>query len=168
MNGTIQGRLVNELKLAGARSLEAANRYIRNRYLATHNHAFSVQPREAESAFVSPGDAPLDEIFCRETVRPVGKDNAIICGKVALQISKQPGRKTCAGLAVIVKQYLDGSWAIQRGAQILGRYEADGRPVEAAGPVENRERTRFPTRTLDAGQRRRRPQLPQASAAANI
>jgi transposase len=168
MNGTLQGRLINELKLAGARSLEAANRYIRDRYLMTHNQSFSVQPREAETAFVPPEDAPLDEIFCRETVRQVGKDNVINCGKVALQISKQPGRKTCAGLAVTVKQHLDGTWSIHRGTQLFGRYGVDGRPVEAAGPVENRERTRFPTRTLDAGRRRRRPQLPQAPTRANL
>jgi transposase len=168
MNGTLQGRLVNELKLAGARSLEAANGYIRDYYLATHNQAFSVEPREAESAFVAPKDAPLDEIFCREMVRQVGKDNVVTCGKLAMQISKQPGRKTCAGLAVVVKQHLDGTWSIHRGTQLFGRYGVDGRPVEAAGPVENRERTRFPTRTLDAGKRRRRPQLPQGPPPANI
>lgn len=168
MNGTLQGRLVNELELAGARSLEAANGYIRDHYLATHNQAFSVEPREAESAFVAPQDAPLDEIFCREVVRQVGKDNVVTCGKIAMQISKQPGRKTCAGLAVVVKQHLDGTWSIHRGTQLFGRYGVDGRPVEAAGPVENRERTRFPTRTLDAGKRRRRPQLPQAPSPANI
>jgi len=168
MNGTVQGRLVNELKLAGATSLEAANGYIRDHYLATHNQAFSVEPREAESAFVAPKDAPLDEIFCREVVRQVGKDNVVTCGGLALQISKQPGRKTCAGLAVVVKQHLDGTWSIHRGTQLFGRYGINGRPVEAAGPVENRERTRFPTRTLDAGKRRRRPQLPQAPSPANI
>jgi transposase len=168
MNGTVQGRLVNELELAGARSLDAANGYIRDRYLATHNQAFSVEPREADSAFVAPQDAPLDEIFCREVVRQVGKDNVVTCGKVAMQISKQPGRKTCAGLAVVVKQHLDGTWSIHRGTQLFGRYGVDGRPMEAAGPVENRERTRFPTRTLDAGKRRRRPQLPQAPSPANI
>lgn len=172
MNGTLQGRLVNELKLAGARSLEAANRYIRDHYLLTHNQAFSIPPREAESAFVSPGDASLDEIFCRETVRQVGKDNAIDCGKVALQISKQPGRKTCAGLAVIVREYLDGTWAIHRGAQLFGRYATDGRPVEAAGPVEAEPRS-HPSKRLPQGpwtpaNGRRRPQLPQAPAAANI
>jgi transposase len=42
MNGTLQGRLINELKLSGARSIEEANRYIRETYLATHNQAFSV------------------------------------------------------------------------------------------------------------------------------
>jgi transposase len=172
MNGTLQGRLVNELKLAGARSLEAANRYIRYHYLATHNQAFSVQPRERESAFVAAEDAPLDEIFCRETVRQVGKDNAITCGKVTLQISKQPGRKTCAGLAVVVKQHLDGMWSIHRGTQLFGRYAVDGRPVEAAGPVEaaprSRASKRLPQGPWTPANGRRRPQLPQAPAAANI
>lgn len=102
------------------------------------------------------------EIFCREEVRQVGKDHVVNWGKTVLQIPKQPGRKTCAGLAVIVKQRLDSTWSIHRQTQVLGRYDVEGRPVEAAGPGENRKRPRFPTRTLDAGKRRRRSQLPQA------
>jgi transposase len=162
MNGTLQGRLVNELTLAGAKTLEAANAYIREHYLPTHNESFCVEPREAASAFVAVGQANLDELFCREQVRKVGKDNVVTCDSVALQISRQPGRRSCAGLAVVVKQHLDGTWSVHRGAQLFGRYEANGRPVEAAGPVEIRKQPRIPTRTLDAGKRRRRPQLPQA------
>jgi transposase len=127
MNGTLQGRLVNELKLARARSLEAANAYIRDSYLQGHNQAFAVEPRESDSAFVTRGEADLDEIFARETIRQVGKDNVVTCGAIALQISKQPGRKTCAGLAVLVRQRMDGRWSIHRGTQLLGRYEANGR-----------------------------------------
>ncbi len=169
MNGTLQGRLVNELSLAGAPSVEAANAYIRNCYLSIHNKAFSVEPREAASAFVAADGADLDELFSREVVRQVGKDNVVTCGKLALQISKQPGRRTCAGLAVTVKQRLDGSWSVNRGAQLLGRWDVQGRPVEAAGPVENRKRPRFPTRTLDRRQTAAGdPQLPQAPPPANI
>jgi len=162
MNGTLQGRLVNELEQCGARSIEDANRYIRESYLATHNKAFSVEPHDPASAFVAATGVDLDEIFCRETLRKVGKDNVVTCGKLALQISKQPGRRTCSGLAVVVKQHLSGVWSIHRGLQVLGRYDHDGRPMETADPVENRERPRFPTRTLDAGKRSRRPQFPQA------
>ena len=165
MNGTLQGRLINELELSGARSLEAANRYIRESYLVTHNQAFSVEARDPASSFVAADGVDLDEIFCREAVRTVGKDNVVTCGKLSLQISKQPGRRTCSGLAVVVKQRLDGGWSIHRGLQVLGRYDKHGRPVETAGPVENRKRPRFPTRTLDASKRSRRPQLPQAPAA---
>jgi hypothetical protein len=141
--------------------MEEANGYIRERYLPVHNQTFAVPPREEASAFVA-ADADWDALFAREAVRQVGRDNVVTCGKVSLQISKQPGRRTCAGLAVVVKQRLDGSWSVHRGAQLLGRYDPDGRPMEAAGPVENRDRTRFPTSTLD-GRRTaaRRPQLPQ-------
>jgi transposase len=167
MNGTLQGRLINELKLSGARSIAEANQYIRKSYLLTHNQAFSVEAREPGSSFVAADGVDLDEIFCRETLRHVGKDNVVTCGKLAFQISKQPGRRTCSGLAVLLRQHLDGSWSIHRGLQVLGRYDEYGRPVETAGPVENREPPRFPTRTLDAGKRRRRPQLPQAPATAS-
>lgn len=166
MNGTLQGRLVNELKLAGARSIEHANAYLREQYLGTHNAAFAIEPREPESAFVPAGEVDLDEIFCHESVRRVAKDNVVTCGKVTLQLSKQPGRRTCAGLAVIVRHRFDGGWSIHRGTQLFGRYDAQGRPVDAAGPAESRKRQRLSARTLD-GRRTApgRPQRPQAHQA---
>src|SRR5205814_1366110 len=83
----------------------------------------------------------------------VGKDNVVSMEGTALQIARQPGRPTCAGLHVTVRRHLDRCYSIRRGTQVFGRYDADGqpieprRPVEAAGPVGNRQRTRFPTRT---------------------
>ena len=173
MNRTLQDRLVNELKAAGASTMEKANAYLRERYITTHNEFLARPPRELESAFVGSGEVDLDEILCVEEVRTVGKDNVVTMDGIALQIAKQPGRLTCAGLHVSVRRHLDGCYSIRRGTQLFGRYDGQGqplapRPVEAAGPVENRQRTRFSTRTLDAGKRRRRPQLPQAPAQANI
>jgi len=174
MNRTLQDRLVNELRAVGARTIEQANAYLRDRYIATHNEFLARAPQEPESAFVPLGDADLDEILCVEHVRTVGKDNVVTIDGIALQIARQPGRVTCAGLHVTVRRHLDGGYSIRRGTQLFGRYDADAkpiaapRPVEAAGPVENRRRRPFPTRTLDAGKRRRRPQLPQAPAQANF
>src|SRR5438094_301768 len=37
MNRTLQDRLVNELKAAGASTMEKANAYLRERYITTHN-----------------------------------------------------------------------------------------------------------------------------------
>lgn len=53
MNGALQGQLINELDLCGARSLEEANRYIRESYLATHNQAFSVEAQDPANSFVA-------------------------------------------------------------------------------------------------------------------
>lgn len=166
MNRTLQDRLVNELRAGGARTVDEANAYLREHYVDRHNEFLAREPQNPQSAFVPVSHAVLDDILCVEAVRTVGKDNVVTVGGVALQVARQPGRATCAGLHVVVRQHLDGGFSVRRGVQIFGRYDSSGRPVEAAGPVENRERPRFPTRTLDAGKRRRRPQLPQAPAAA--
>ena len=127
-NRTLQGRLVNELRVAGITTLEAANVYLRERYLPTHNEEFAQQPTDPTSAFVELGDVDLDEIFFEEAVRTVGKDNTVGLDGVVLQLDKQAGRRTCAGLSVQVRRHLHGGYTIRRGTQLLGTYDAEGRP----------------------------------------
>jgi transposase len=50
--GTWQGRLPQELRLRGIHSLEAANRFLRDHYIAEFNGRFQVPARERGSAFV--------------------------------------------------------------------------------------------------------------------
>jgi len=128
MNRTLQGRLVNELRVAGVTTLEAANDYLRERYLPTHNEEFAQEPADPASAFVELGEVDLDEIFFEEDVRKVGKDNTVRFDGVLLEIDKQPGRRTCAGLAVQVRRHLDGGYTVRRGTQLLGTYDAQSRP----------------------------------------
>jgi len=162
VNRTLQDRLVNELRVAGITTLDAANAYLRDVFLPQYNATFGRPPRDPESAWVAVSDADLEQILCHEEPRVVGPDNVVTLGTIALQIAKQPGRRTCAGLTVTVRRYLSGEYAIWRGTQRLGRYEATGRPMDAAAPVDVRRR-RTPTRRLDrrlstpAG-----PQRPQA------
>jgi hypothetical protein len=162
-NRTIQDRLVNELRVAGITTRAAANAYLRDVFVPHYNETFSRPPRDPESAWVALGDVDLDQILCHEEARVVGQDNTVAIDAVALQVAKQPGRRTCAGLAVVVRGHLNGQYTIWRGAQRLGRFEATGRPVDAAVPVERRT-SRRPTRHVD---RRPKtpvgPQRPQAS-----
>jgi hypothetical protein len=127
MNRTLQGRLVNELRVAGITTLEAANRYLRERYLPTHNEEFALEPADPTSAFVELGDVDLDEIFFEQDLRKVGKDNTISVDARVLQIDKQPARRSCAGLCVQVRRHLDGGYSVRRGAQLFGAYDSDGR-----------------------------------------
>ena len=128
MNRTLQDRLVNELRVAGVATLEAANAYLLKRYLPTHNEEFAHEPAESACFFVELGEMDLDEIFFEQVVRKVGKDNTVSVEGMRLQIGKQVGRRTCAGLGVHVRCHLDGRYTIRRGAQLFGVYEADGRP----------------------------------------
>ena len=127
MNRTLQDRLVNELRVAGITTVEAANRYLRERYIPTHNEEFACEASDPESAFVTLGEVDLNEIFFEYEDRTVRKDNTVSLAGTVLQIAKQPGRHSCAGLAVQVRRHLDGSYRIRRGAQLLGTYDAEGR-----------------------------------------
>jgi len=137
MNRTLQDRLVNELRVAGITTLEAANTFLRERYLPTHNHELAVEPSDPAKAFVDLGDVNLDEIFFEEAVRTVGKDNTVGVDGIVFQIDKQPGRRTCAGLAVQIRRHLHGGYTIRRGTQLLGAYDAEGRlrPLASTKPT---------------------------------
>jgi hypothetical protein len=139
MNRTVQGRLVNELRVAGITTLEAANTYLRERYVS----------------FVALGNVDLDEVFFEEAVRKVGKDNTVSLEGQRFQITKQPGRRSCAGLAVQIRRHLGGTYTIRRGTQLFGVYEADGRPrlVPASQPThpdapETTQRNRVDSRVV--------------------
>jgi hypothetical protein len=51
---------------------------------------------------------------------------------VALQLAKQPGRRTCAGLRVLIRRHLSGHYSVWYGARCLGRYDGQGRARRAA------------------------------------
>jgi transposase len=114
MNRTLQGRLVNELRVAGIRTVEAANHYLREVYVPQHNATFRRAPRDASSAFVPLGAVDLDAILCQQDERVVAPDNTVVVAARVLQLDRQPGRRTCAGLRVIVRQHLDGRVTIIR------------------------------------------------------
>jgi transposase len=128
MNRTLQDRLVNELRAAEITTVEAANRYLRERYMPAHNAELCCEPADPTSAFVALGEVDLTEIFYESEDRTIRKDNTVSVGGVVLQIAKQAGRQTCSGVAVEVRRQLDGGYTIHRGkAQCWGCYDAAGR-----------------------------------------
>jgi transposase len=148
LNRTLQDRVVNELRLAGISTISAANAYLREVYLPQHHATFSHPPRDPASAWVALGDADLDQILCHQEPRTVGQDNTVTLDRVVLPLAKQPGRRTCAGLEVVVRRHLDGRHSVWRGAQRLGLFDATGRPVDAATAVHGRHH-RPRTRRVD-------------------
>jgi hypothetical protein len=131
-NRTLQDRLVQELRAHRIRSVDAANRYLAETFLPAYNAEFAVRPVAQESAFVALGSVDLDAILCHEEERVVARDNTVQLDGVRLQIDKQPGRATCAGLTVTVRRHLDGTHSVLWGKRLLGRYDPRGRRLEAA------------------------------------
>lgn len=131
-NRTRQGRLVNELRLAGIITVAAANRYLRDRFLPVFNAEFGRPPVDPTSAFVPVGRADLEQILCVEDERVVGRDNVVTADLIALQLAKQLGGRTCAGLRVLVRGHLNAQHSVWYGARCLGRFDHRGHPLRAA------------------------------------
>src|SRR5271166_7048197 len=67
--GTWQGRLPQELRLHGITTLEAANQFLREDYIAAFNGRFQVAPAQRGNAFLPCPRKNLDLIFCLQFER---------------------------------------------------------------------------------------------------
>src|SRR5512144_1138362 len=135
LNRTFQDRLVPELAAPGITTVPTANRYLHERFLATYEARFTHPPADPASAFVPLGRVDLTHILCHEEPRTVAPDNTVALEGVRLQIDKQPGRRTCEGLRVLVRRHLDGGHCVWYGARCFGHYDAGGRRLPAVAPA---------------------------------
>lgn len=97
--GTLQDRLVAELRLNGVGTIEAANEYLQNVYLPhQHNPKNMVLAHNPISAYRSlPPNMDLEAIFCVKEYRIVGRDHTVsiagekwmIADSIRESISKQ-------------------------------------------------------------------------------
>ena len=128
--GTWQGRLPQELRLRKIRSVEAANRFLREHYIDEFNGRFQVPAAQRGSAFVRRSSKDLDLIFALQFQRTVNRDNTVSVQNLRLQIEPVRWRATLAGCTVTVHQHLDGTFTITHGPQRLGHYSAEGVSLE--------------------------------------
>jgi transposase len=122
---TLQGRLPPLFRLEEIATVEAANRYLAETYLAEHNARFQVAAEEEGSAFV-PFVADLSNILCAKHERVVGNDNCIRFGQLALQIPEQRHRRHFVRATVQLRVYPTGEMAIFHGPRRLAHYTAAG------------------------------------------
>src|ERR1700692_5117039 len=144
--GTWQGRLPQELRLAGIHTLEGANAFLRQHYIAEFNAKFTVPAKENATAFRKTARSDLNWIFTVQTERVVDKDNTVAIGDRHWQLEKSRFRSTLAGCTVTIHEHLDETVSIRFGPHTVGRFTADGQPLRPqpksrgkAGPVETVE-----------------------------
>src|SRR5882757_3935875 len=94
--GTWQGRLPQELRLAGIQTVEAANAFLRTRYIAKFNEQFAAAAEQKGTAFRRSSRSDLNWIFTVQTERVVAKDNTVAMGNRHWQIDKTRFRNTLA------------------------------------------------------------------------
>lgn len=111
--GTLQGRLVQELRLARITTPEKANVFLNGRFKADFNRRFSKSPKEIQAAWRSvPRGLDLDRICSFHYEATVANDNAVRLGGMILDIPPGPRREGYAKKRVEVCQLLDGRWRV--------------------------------------------------------
>ena len=173
--GTWQGRLPQELRLHGIRTVEAANAFLREHYIGEFNRRFQVASAQPGSAFMPCRAKDLERIFSLQFERTVNRDNTVSFQNLTLQIEPVRWRGTLAGCTVIVHQHLDGTLSLSYGPHAFGRYDERGGPILnpklAAGKAVEKTRggkvqkPTFPPR-LEIPQSARDSHFPTTSATA--
>ena len=127
--GTFQDRLVAELRLAGATTLEQAQAVL-DEFVPRFNRRFGVPPQCSEPAF-----RPLDPELCLEQVlcfkhrRKVDRDNTVRFQLRTLQLLPAPERPSYAGATVEVLEGLDGQLKVRHEGRSIAAQEAPPSPV---------------------------------------
>jgi hypothetical protein len=136
--GTWQGRLPQELRLAGISTLEGANRFLSEHYIGVFNRKFTIEAEHKASAFRRSSRSDLDWVFTVQTERIVAKDNTVAIGDRMWQIEKLRFRSTLAGCTVTIHEHLDGRVSLRYGPHVVGRFDTRGRPLTKANKQERR------------------------------
>src|SRR6476661_1713170 len=100
--GTWQGRLPQELRLAGIATVEGANAFVREQYIGEFNARFSAPAAQKGTAFRRCSRTDLDWVFTIQTERVVAKDNTVAIAARSWQLDKSRFRHTLAGSTVTI------------------------------------------------------------------
>lgn len=155
--GTLQDRLVKELRKAGAGSLEEANAVL-HAYLPRFNERFMKTPAEPGAAYRPRlTRAEADERICFSYWRTVANDHTLSLFGHTIALPSLPARVNLARRRVELRHRMDGRLAVVYQDQILGllqparlgpprleRFEpapqhlaARSKPTSAASPAAN-------------------------------
>ena len=150
--GTWQGRLVQELRVRRLTTRLAANRFLHQYWIGSHNRKFTVAASQEGTAFMAYRGSDLNKIFSLQEERVVGNDNTVRYDNLVLQIASQTFRYSLARCRVLVCRHLDASLSLYYGQHLLGCYDGKGNLLARPKPSpEKGERDRL-RKTCSASQ----------------
>jgi transposase len=133
--GTFQDRLVSELRLAGAKTVEQANQVLAC-FLPEYNRNFGIAAREPGSAYrKKPEGFNPEEVFYFKYKRTVGADNVVRFDEHRLQILSSIERLSYAYCKVELHKRLDGNISVYYQGKCLSIRPAPFEPAKLREPV---------------------------------
>jgi len=123
--GVFQDRLVVELRLARANTLEQAREVLKS-FLQDYNQRFCLLPKQAAAVFrKAPPKAVLHNTLCLKETRRVKKDHTVSFDGLVLQIPFCKKYPCIADRQVDVRQYRDGHLEIGYRGSIVARFSPE-------------------------------------------
>lgn len=137
--GTLQDRLVKELRLAKIDTIEAANAWVAG-FMEDHNRRFAKLPRsDVDLHRPLTADDDLTEVFVTRDERSVTSNLTIHYDRMMLILEPTPQSRTLVGKRIAVVNYPDGRFALQyRGSDLPFRVFDKIRVLEQAPIIENK------------------------------
>jgi transposase len=129
--GTLQGRLPQELRVAGITDYAAANTYLSTTFIPDFNRRFTERPAQRESAFVRVRGVDLRLLLSAHHPRVVQNDSTVRFGALLLQLPPLRDRVHYVRCPVLVHEFTDDSLGISYQGQLLARYDRAARLLEA-------------------------------------
>lgn len=127
--GTLQDRLVKELRLADIRTRAEANDFLERVYLKEHNRRFSKKPMSANDGHLPLGPRNLSAILSLQHDRVVSNDYCIRFENRLYQLAK-PALPGLRKGKVKIELRLDGTMAIRFGERYLKYSELGALPPD--------------------------------------
>jgi len=158
--GTLQDRLVSELRLRAVASLDHANALL-PAFLADFIPRFAQSPADQRSAW-RPAPRDLDHLLSCRYERVVAKDNTIQLGPRCVQIPPGPRGRSYAHCRVTVRECLDGRLVVLYQDTLIATQPPPGPDfvlTPRSHPGADRRATRRPRASL-GGERVGAPQSP--------
>ena len=140
--GTLQDRLIKEMRVAGVCSLEEANRFLEETFLPFWQERFTVEPTEPVDAHRTlPEGVDLLRLFAETEQRVVGSDFTFRYKNRFYQIEEPDAEPEMPKSRVTLEHRLDGTLRFRWGERYL-------RPTPLLGPASKSQPSRpKPTKT---------------------
>jgi transposase len=131
-----QDRLIKEMRLAGIKNYDEANKFLRKQFLPWYNAKYT---HKAESAYMPlPNDKNLDFIFCIKKERTVNNDNTVQIYGQTIQILPSKIKRTFAESKVDVCLLEDNRiFVLYKGSVIAdSKLSKDNKIIQKGNKIE--------------------------------
>ena len=143
MNGTLQDRLVKEMRLEKINDVATANVFLAKRFLPALNRKFAVKAKDAVDVHRRlPAGLPLDDVLCFQEKRSVSKDWCVTWRNRIFQLDLRHEGLALAGRQVTVREKLNGTIQLLSQGHKLHWTELQQRPQQSQAklPIKNNKK----------------------------